>query len=267
MVWSPNYIENSLYYEAWKTKFIEVFLREYPKLKKIFYTVTDKTSDEYFYFVKYYIKIFKTALKILKNKLKSNDCTNITFSSDIIFESYKAKLINNPNLWYEFLLFLKQYHIDNNCYNNFKSEYMTLLEDFALNIKPHIKNLGNKEYNYKIYDNTYCLWGISPKSYIKIINLFLKYESLKIVRISGSRTTPDFREFSDIDLIAEGTYTPIEYSKLQDEIEELNIPYIIDMNDILKETKPFIYRNIIRSNIFYKRQNYFSEENYVSILE
>ena len=267
MTWSNKYVQNSLFYEAWKTKFIEVFSREYPILLKNFYKADKNDLNALFTNTSHYNSIFKTVLKILKKKLINDGYNDITFYSDVVYQSYKNKLISNIELWQETVQFLTSCANDKKYFLNFKPEYLTILEDFKNRLKPYIKNTGFKDKNYTICDNTYCLWGISEQSYKKITEVFLSFEDLKIVRITGSRVTQNYRKFSDIDLISEGTYSTGTYNIIYDILLSLNIPYIIDMNDIYKGTKPFIYRNIVRSNIFYNRKDYFPDDKYKSIFE
>ena len=95
----------------------------------------------------------------------------------------------------------------------------------------------------------------------------MSYEKLKIVRIFGSRVTDEYKEFSDIDLIFEGTYSGKEYLKMRDRICKLEIPYVLDIYDINIGNKPFTYRNVVRSNLLYSRKDYYSEDSYISIIE
>ena len=102
--------------------------------------------------------------------------------------------------------------------------------------------------------------GIDEKCYNRLIDLFLEFDSLKIVRIFGSRVTLNYNMFSDIDLICEGTYSPKEFIQIRERIRNLESPYIMDVYDINHANKAFLYRNLIRSNIFYKRQDYINDE-------
>ena len=66
-------------------------------------------------------------------------------------------------------------------------------------------------------------------------------------------------------MICEGTYTPQEYAELMDKIYSLELPYVIDIYDINRKSRPFMYRNVVRSNIFYERKNYVPDD-YVSVI-
>ena len=133
--------------------------------------------------------------------------------------------------------------------------------------KDYSRKEGFRDKNYVIYNNSSYLWGIHQSSLIKLIRVFLSYEKLKIVRIFGSRVTDEYKEFSDIDLIFEGTYSGKEYLKMRDRICKLEIPYVLDIYDINIGNKPFTYRNVVRSNLLYSRKDYYSEDSYISIIE
>lgn len=265
MEWTSKYIQDSLFYEPWKTKFIEVFTAEYPVLKKEYNSVNTNNKNEYISFVKYYTEVFRNVLKVLKNRLKFSGVTGINFYSDVIYHASIQNLISDTDIWFEVLFFISRFYNDENCYTEFRKEYINILENFKNLMKPLVKEEGLRDKNYCIYDNSYCLWGIKPKYYKKIISVLLDYETVKIVRICGSRVTENYREFSDIDLISEGTYTGDDFINIVDDLHSLQIPYIIDINDIFKESKPFIYRNVVRSNIFYKREFYYSD-SYQSVI-
>ena len=264
MKWSPRYLETSLYYEPWKTKFIEVFIREFYLLKKEYISLDKANIETYTKFIEHFIDIFKLSLQILKKMFYLNG-KNCIFYSDVIKEAVYAQILNDKKLCLQAVLFVESFYHDKQIYTKFNPEFLQILNGFYLSMLPLIKKEGFRDKNYVFYDNSYCLWGIKEKYYRKMIRLFLKHENLKIVRICGSRVTNKYREFSDIDLISEGTYSQKEYFQIKNAILEMESPYIIDMNDIYKKSKPFIYRNTIRSNIFYKRSDYVPE-NYVSII-
>ena len=265
MRWTSKYIQDSLFYEPWKTKFIEVFTAEYPVLKKEYNSANKNNRNTYILFVKYYSEVFKNVLKVLKNRLKFSGVTGIKFYSDIIYHAGVHNLISDTAIWFEAMYFLRNFYNDENCYTDFKEEYISIFEDFKNLMKPLVKKEGFREKNYCIYDNSCCLCGIKPKYYKRIISALFDHETVKIVRICGSRVTENYREFSDIDLISEGTYTGEEYMQIVDDLHSLEIPYIIDINDIFKESKPFIYRNVVRSNIFYKRE-FYCRDSYQSVI-
>lgn len=265
MTWSPKYIQDSLYYEPWKTKFIEVFSREYPLLKSLYVRLDKNDVAAFEEFIAYYISIYKTVLKILKNKLKSLGNTNVIFYRDVLFEASREGLIADLQTWFEVIEFVKMFERDNKNCKLFKQKYIEIFEVFRENIKSCVATGGNRDEDFVFYDNSAYLWGIDVVYYKRIIKFFVSREKLKIVRICGSRVMNNFRPFSDIDLIFEGTYSKKEFVEICNALYDLNCPYIFDVNDIRKPNKPFIYRNTVKSNIFYQRSDYFADD-YVSIL-
>ena len=264
MEWTTKYMDASLFYEAWKTKFIEKLcvyssklISEYENLIK-----EHKTPDEDF--VKRYLIQYAVMLNVLKRKLKA-DGISVSLATDVIFEGYKTNLIKDKSTFFDVIKFRIRCHTNPDAYSEFKPEYITIMKDFIELFKTLAKNGGNRTKDYLIYDNSCCLWGLKKKYYNKIIKCFLEVPGLKIVRIFGSRVTADFSDFSDIDMICEGTYTPQEYAELMDKIYSLELPYVIDIYDINRKSRPFMYRNVVRSNIFYERKNYVPDD-YVSVI-
>ena len=260
MPFSTNYIDESLYYLPWKTKFIEVYCILYAKLLK---KIEQQQAKEQI--VDLYLELYKLMLNILQKKLKSDDNLVLTFYPEIINHAEKKQYITNKQQYFEVLDFLSLYNINKSNVNDFQYCYIDLLKDFARKFKYLTRQKGFRSQNYVIYDNSYCLWGIHPKYYIKLMREFLKYKHLKIVRIFGSRVTSEYHEFSDIDLILEGTYSPEEFCKIRNTLQNLELPYVLDMYDIRTGNKPFTYRNVVRSNILYMRTDYYND-NYTSII-
>ena len=263
MTWSPKYLEASLFYEAWKTKFIEAFTVEFINIKKEFQNLEWNNNEQLANFVEHFTRVYKLVLQILKKKLSESGNKNLCFNKDIIQEAWLNGLIKEKLLYFEILTYLNENFYNPESYKNFKPQFMDVFNEFNSIIKPLIKTHGFKDPEYAIYDNSDSLWGLEKKYYLKIIKLFLKYDTIKVVRICGSRVTKDYREFSDIDLICEGTYNNYDFMNLQNQLYELEIPYAIDAKDVYQKNKPFIYRNLVKSNIFYDRSWYY-EDNYKS---
>lgn len=259
---SVKYIEESLYYEPWKTKFIEAFCPLYAQLR---IKSKHQTNEEFRDFVFLYLSVFKLMINVLKRKLRAKNNIRLKFNSDIINFSLEAKLIHDKKLFFEVLNFYNQCNLDKNYTINFNWTYLKILEQFHIKFKQLTKDEGFRNRDYYIYDNSYCLWGIHEKYYRDLINIFYSFDKLKIVRIFGSRVTDNYNEFSDIDLICEGVYNFSEFIEMQNKIKSIETPYIIDMYDIYNNSKPFIYRNVVRSNILYEREKY-TIDNYKSII-
>ena len=236
MTCSAKYLEDAVYYEPWKTKYIESFCTLHAKMR----------------------------ISFLQRKLNSEYAIKLKFYSDVIVTAKHYELISDEKMFFEILKFASQCHFDKKYIYKFDNKYLTILEEFNNKFKQLSKLGGIRNKNYVFYDNSYCIWGIHDKYYEKLINQFLKINSLKIVRIFGSRVTENYSEFSDIDLIFEGTYNIHEFIQIREKIRQFEFPYIVDIYDINHTNKAFLYRNLIRSNIFYNRNDYIADK-YISL--
>jgi predicted nucleotidyltransferase len=259
-MFTTKYIENSLFYEAWKTKFIEKFCPNYLYFIKVSNTETDICK-----IVHAYEKVFRTMFNVLQKKLKTDHGLKSKLYSDILEMAEKVGYISDKKICEEIILFLSDFMLDEKNANSFKRKYIDVVSEFRNKFRYFANNSGLRDENYLIYDNTSILWGIEEEYYNEIINLFFQFENLKFVRIFGSRVTTEFKKFSDLDLILEGTYSHEEYNKISKTLYDMDIPYIFDIYDIYHDNKPFMYRNTLRSNIFYARKDYVIDD-YISII-
>lgn len=261
-----KYIESSMSYCPWKTRFIEsyeplyLFLMQNLDINKFSDLKYSKTMLNYFF------DLFFRMMQILQKKLKDDGVKNLRFYTDIIVLAEKNKLISDKKMFFEIIKFSNGYFGDNKCAKNFKPEYIKAMTDFYNTFSLLSEKEGFRVENYEIIDNRKELWGLKKKYYNILIENFKSIEKLKIVRIFGSRVTTNYKEFSDIDLILEGVFSPIEFQKIKQNILNIESPYIRDVYNIYSNKKPFIYRNTLRSNIFYERKKYFKDD-YISVLD
>lgn len=255
---SAKYLEESIFYEPWKTKFIESFCPLYAKLK--IKSRQNLTTEEYKNFVFLFFNVYKLALNILQRKLLSEYNTKLKFYSDVIHVAKKYELISDERIFFDMLDFVSKCNFNKENVFNFDNQYLLALDSFHKQFKQLSMSGGIRNKNYVFYDNSSCIWGIDEKWYNCLINLFLEFDSLKIVRIFGSRVTLNYSTYSDIDLICEGLYSQLEFIQIREKIRNYESPYIMDVYDINHTNKAFLYRNLIRSNIFYKRQDYVNDE-------
>lgn len=86
-------------------------------------------------------------------------------------------------------------------------------------------------------------FGISRDVLDKIKKLFLEYKEIEKVALIGSRAKGNYQKGSDIDLVIWGSKLNFsDYLKLISDLEELDIPYKVDVikydligNDNIKE--------------------------------
>jgi predicted nucleotidyltransferase len=74
-------------------------------------------------------------------------------------------------------------------------------------------------------------FGLSEKTINKINSVFEKHLEIEEVIIYGSRAKGNFREGSDIDITLKGkTISYNILSKINQEIDDLNTPYLFDIS-------------------------------------
>lgn len=252
-----------MFYYAWKTKFVEAFRPGYLYLTNNIDKFSDLKNSKVM--VKHFVNLFSGVIRILQKKLKEDGVASLKFYTDIVDLAECNKLISDKKMYFEIIKFSNYYFNDNNYAKNFKLEYMKTMDDFNDTFLVLTEKEGRRKKKYKITDNSKCLWGLKKKYHGILIECFKNIEQLKIARIFGSRVTSNYKEFSDIDLILEGDFSADEFIKIKRAVLNIEIPYIRDVHSIFSEHKPFIYRNTLRSNIFYERKKYF-DDNYVPLL-
>lgn len=98
-------------------------------------------------------------------------------------------------------------------------------------------------------------FGLSEKTINKINSVFEKHVEIDEVIIYGSRAKGNFREGSDIDITIKGkmlSYTIL--SKINQEIDDLNTPYLFDICVFeTLESKDFIEHINRVGKTFYKK--------------
>lgn len=73
--------------------------------------------------------------------------------------------------------------------------------------------------------------GLSISTQMKLMGAFAKNSSIDEVILYGSRAKGDFRPGSDIDLTIKSTkMTLVDLLKLENEIDELYLPYKVDLS-------------------------------------
>ena len=166
MDFEMEYIEESLNFPVWKTRFLEGFCPIYEIFE------ADKTSDKSSTGC-VLLNLFTRMINIIKKRLKEEHNISTLFPTDTIIEGQKAGYIENKDLCFEII----NYSI------NFYST-----KSFSIYPKD--------EY-----------FGLKKEYYDDIISVMKNNKNVKVARIFGSRISENYREFSDIDMILEGTYT------------------------------------------------------------
>ena len=75
------------------------------------------------------------------------------------------------------------------------------------------------------------MYGLTDNELEKLCNLFRKHEEIEQAVLYGSRAKGNFKPFSDIDITLMGDkLTHSTLSSLSDEIDDLLLPYNVDLS-------------------------------------
>ena len=74
-------------------------------------------------------------------------------------------------------------------------------------------------------------FGLPPATLDKINSVFAQHGAIECVLIYGSRAKGNYRPGSDIDLTIKGGEIPFaEYLQIEDQIDDLMLPYSVDLS-------------------------------------
>jgi predicted nucleotidyltransferase len=98
--------------------------------------------------------------------------------------------------------------------------------------------------------NSSLKFGLSQKTIVAINSVFSQYPGIQEVMIYGSRAKGNFREGSDIDLtIKAPTLTTSDLLKIENMIDDLMLPYKMDLSLFHQLTEPDILDHINRVGV------------------
>jgi len=101
-------------------------------------------------------------------------------------------------------------------------------------------------------DNT----GLSAKTIDKIHSVFSRYPNIEQAILYGSRAKGTFRNGSDIDLTLRGdTLTHRELSRIENELDDLLLPYKIDLSLFRQIDNPNLIEHIGRVGVVFYEGN------------
>lgn len=105
-------------------------------------------------------------------------------------------------------------------------------------------------------------FGLKETVIEKINTLCQKYAGIEQVIIYGSRAKGNYKPGSDLDLTIVGEIDFSTLRKLEDEIDDLLLPYMIDLSVMHKIGNPDLIDHIRRvGQVFYQRQDNISNIN------
>lgn len=91
------------------------------------------------------------------------------------------------------------------------------------------------------------MYGLNDKELSSIRQVFLMYPQIEAAILYGSRARGDYRPYSDIDIALLGNgLTHGQMADIEARLDDLYIPYSIDLSDIGKITNPALLVNIRR---------------------
>lgn len=97
-------------------------------------------------------------------------------------------------------------------------------------------------------------FGLSENTMNKLDRLFSEYPEIKKVILYGSRSIGNYKNGSDIDITLEGKDLSLNLiSKLENDIDDLLLPYTFDISIFEKISNPDLKDHILRvGKIFYQ---------------
>jgi predicted nucleotidyltransferase len=105
-------------------------------------------------------------------------------------------------------------------------------------------------------DDTNTRFGLKHSTIDKINRVFASHPRIEQVLLYGSRAKGNYRNSSDIDLSIKGeTVTLSELLKLETELDDLLLPYTIDLSLLHLIDDPDLLDHIRRAGVvFYEKQ-------------
>lgn len=93
-------------------------------------------------------------------------------------------------------------------------------------------------------------FGLTQKVIEAINSVFSQYPGIEEVVIYGSRAKGNFREGSDIDLtIKASSLTTSDLLSIENKIDDLMLPYKVDLSLLHQITEPDLFEHISRAGI------------------
>lgn len=94
------------------------------------------------------------------------------------------------------------------------------------------------------------LFGLSQLTLDKLCAVFKKHDAIESVVIYGSRAKGNYKPGSDIDLTLKGVVMPfLELMQIEDQIDDLYLPYMIDLSQYEKLTNRDLIEHIDRVGV------------------
>jgi len=101
-------------------------------------------------------------------------------------------------------------------------------------------------------------FGLPQATLEQLNSVFTRYGAVQSVLIYGSRAKGDYRPGSDIDLVIKGDVIPFdEFMSLENQIDELMLPYTVDLSQYRTINNPELIAHIDRVGVeVFKREDH-----------
>lgn len=100
------------------------------------------------------------------------------------------------------------------------------------------------------------MFGLSEKDITTITECFKKYPEISLVVIYGSRAKGNNKRYSDIDLTIVGNLDFAKLLRLENELDDLLLPYKIDLSLLHHISNPNLLEHIQRvGKVFYDKEH------------
>lgn len=98
--------------------------------------------------------------------------------------------------------------------------------------------------------------GLPEDALLKICRVFQQFPQVNKVIIYGSRSRGNYRSTSDIDMTIEGTIDFTDFLKLAGQLDELMLPWKIDLSILEQIDNPALVEDITRTGkILFQRSD------------
>ncbi len=105
-------------------------------------------------------------------------------------------------------------------------------------------------------------FGLTEETIKKINSVFERHKAVESVIIYGSRARGNYRKGSDIDLTIKGNLDMETFFRIENELDDLLLPYIIDLSRLEKINNTELIKQIHQVGIiFYRSNNIMSSNN------
>ena len=98
--------------------------------------------------------------------------------------------------------------------------------------------------------NTQLSFGLKKSTLNKLCSVFQSHGTIESVILYGSRAKGNYKVGSDIDLTIKGGLLPFfEFLQIEDQIDDLYLPYMVDLSQYKKLTNSDLIEHIDRIGV------------------